>query len=130
MLYWNDKSRTILDDNGQPIAREEINLLTNDANGLIMQAPLAYVNRAYDVLDVHDENVKYLTYGLNQIFNDINNLDMNDTGYVEILKLIKQLKNDAYNTGQDLRQVSSIDFNTPYGFAYLMLNKALMSAAT
>ena len=130
VLYWTDKSRTILDDNGQPITREEINLLTNDVNGLIMQAPLAYVNRAYDVLDVHDENVKYLTYGLKQIFNDINNLDMNDTGYVEILKLIKQLKNDAYNAGQDLRQVSSIDFNTPYGFAYLMLNKALMSAAT
>lgn len=130
VLYWNDKSRTILDDKGQPIAREEVNLLTNDANGLIMQAPLAYVNRAYDVLDVHDENVKYLTYGLKQIFNDINNLDMNDTGYVEILKLIKQLKNDAYNAGQDLRQISSIDFNSPFGFAYLMLNKALMSAAT
>lgn len=130
VLYWNDKSRAILDDKGQPIAREEVNLLTNDANGLIMQAPLAYVNRAYDVLDVHDENVKYLTYGLKQIFNDINNLDMNDTGYVEILKLIKQLKNDAYNAGQDLRQISSIDFNSPFGFAYLMLNKALMSAAT
>lgn len=122
--YWNG-SRPYSNDKGEPITKEKINLVTSKENDLLMDPILAYIYRARDI--IMEEN--YPEY-INTEFENVLNKVSSDHGYVEIFKLMKAIKREAYDShGVDLRIVSESGYNNPWRAAYNMLYRALLSAS-